>query len=427
MNKMLNGCTSLTDLNLTGLNTAEVSDYREMFKGCASLATLDLSSFDTSKGGFMGNMFQNCGALRSVTLGEGFRFLGNGISIESNAASLPVPVTTETYNGLWWKGPGTMSYDKYGMRRLSAAELAGTWTWSEGVAVVLSPYPGAGGTVSASPQNTGLAGGSVTLAATPAAGYQFVGWELTSGEDTGTLASVADNPCTFTFGTANGAVRARFEAATYEYTIGALSSTSFIYSGAAQAPTIAVTDVASGTVLYEGTHYQLSFEKAGVAVASPTDAGTYTAYVTCAGDYASMAKTSAGTFTIRPAGITSVSAAGATYTGGTLKPTPTVKAGGLAVPAGSYSTTYANNTNAGTATVTVSGKGNFAGSKSATFKIAAASLSGKALVLSKTSYTYNGKVQKPTVKTVGVKHSSLAQTTSSPTPTQARRPPEATR
>lgn len=42
-------------------------------------------------------------------------------------------------------------------------------------------------------------------------------------------------------------------------------------------------------------------------------------------------------------------------------------------------------------------------SKSATFKIAAASLSGKALVLSKTSCTYNGKVQKPTVKTVGGK------------------------
>lgn len=403
MDKMFKGCTGLTDLDLTGFETQNVIEFSEMFNGCTSLLALDLSSFNTLSGAYMGDMFGNCPALQSVTLGKDFSMLGNDIWTDANACSLPVPAVTQTYNGLWWKGPGTMSYNKYGMRKLSGDDIAGTWTWSEGVAVVLSASPGDGGSVTASPQNTGAAGDSITLSATPGRGYKFVGWQLTSGDNTGALRSATESPTTFTFGASNGAVKATFEAVPYELVVGALGTTSFTYNGSAQAPTVTVKDAASGAALTEGTHYQLSFERDGSPLANPTDAGTYTVFVTGMGDYANAPTALAGTFTINPATITGVTAADKTYTGSALKPKPTVKAGDIKVPAGSYSASYSNNTNAGTATVTVTGKGNYAGKKSATFKIAAASLSGQKLLLSKTSFTYNGKVQKPTVQTIGGK------------------------
>ena len=101
----------------------------------------------------------------------------------------------------------------------------------------------------------------------------------------------------------------------------------------------------------------------------------------------------------------SVKVAGSfSYTGKELKPAPTVQLDGKTLKKGTdYTVGYKNNVKAGTATVTVKGKGSYAGTASATFKIAKASIAGAKVVASKASYTYTGKVQKPTVKTVGGK------------------------
>ena len=72
-----------------------------------------------------------------------------------------------------------------------------------------------------------------------------------------------------------------------------------------------------------------------------------------------------------------VQVAAQTYTGKPLTPKPTVKIGSVTLKEGTdYILEYRNNTNVGYATVLVKGKGNYTGTKSATFKINAASSSG---------------------------------------------------
>ena len=94
-----------------------------------------------------------------------------------------------------------------------------------------------------------------------------------------------------------------------------------------------------------------------------------------------------------------LSAYEATYNGQEFKPEVTsVKSGTTALAASDYSVSYPADTSvdAGTYEVTVTGKGNYGGSLAVPYTIHKAKLN-KA-TLSATSYTYNGKTQKPTVK-----------------------------
>ena len=68
INSMFNGCSSLTSANLSGLNTAKVTNMRALFGGCTSLTSVDLSGLNTSKVTDMANMFNSCSSLTSVDL-----------------------------------------------------------------------------------------------------------------------------------------------------------------------------------------------------------------------------------------------------------------------------------------------------------------------------------------------------------------------
>ncbi len=61
-----------------------------------------------------------------------------------------------------------------------------------------------------------------------------------------------------------------------------------------------------------------------------------------------------------------------------------------------YEISYTDNINAGTATVTISGIGNFTGNEQNTFEIIAKSIT-PFVILSETSYKYDGKAKAPTV------------------------------
>ena len=63
---MFQNCTNLTSVNLSGLDTSNVTNMYEMFSGCASLTSLDLSSFDTSNVTNMKSMFYECSSLTSL-------------------------------------------------------------------------------------------------------------------------------------------------------------------------------------------------------------------------------------------------------------------------------------------------------------------------------------------------------------------------
>ncbi len=51
------GFTNVREIDLSGLNTSEISSMSRMFQGCSSLESLDLSGFDTSGVADMRNIF----------------------------------------------------------------------------------------------------------------------------------------------------------------------------------------------------------------------------------------------------------------------------------------------------------------------------------------------------------------------------------
>ena len=68
MDWMFYGCSSLTSLDVSGFDTSKVKDMSHMFSGCLSLASLGLSSFDTSSVTDMSDMFYGCSSIASLDL-----------------------------------------------------------------------------------------------------------------------------------------------------------------------------------------------------------------------------------------------------------------------------------------------------------------------------------------------------------------------
>ena len=66
MRGMFLNCRSLTSLDVSKLDTSKVTDMSGMFEGCESLTNLDVSSFDTSKVTDMFLMFSECRSLISL-------------------------------------------------------------------------------------------------------------------------------------------------------------------------------------------------------------------------------------------------------------------------------------------------------------------------------------------------------------------------
>ena len=62
------GCEELTTINLSNLDTSNVTDMSMMFAGCYRLQKIDLSKFDTSKVTNMHSMFLDCHLLFGVEI-----------------------------------------------------------------------------------------------------------------------------------------------------------------------------------------------------------------------------------------------------------------------------------------------------------------------------------------------------------------------
>ena len=76
MNGMFWGCNNLKNIDVSNFKTSKVIDMNNMFADCSSLTALDLSNFDTSNVLYMGNpysysyggMFRNCSSLVSLNI-----------------------------------------------------------------------------------------------------------------------------------------------------------------------------------------------------------------------------------------------------------------------------------------------------------------------------------------------------------------------
>ena len=65
MNRMFDECSSLTSLDVSNFDTSQVTDMSAMFSNC-SLTSLDVRNFDTSKVTGMSFMFNSCSSLTSL-------------------------------------------------------------------------------------------------------------------------------------------------------------------------------------------------------------------------------------------------------------------------------------------------------------------------------------------------------------------------
>ncbi len=135
------------------------------------------------------------------------------------------------------------------------------------------------------------------------------------------------------------------------------------YNGYAHTPSVTVTKWYYNMLLYEGTHYTVTYE-------NNINAGTAYAVITGNGY---MKGTKRIPFYISPCKLSAdcVSPiATQYYTGAEIKPSFGVICDGKALVAGKdYTVEYSNNTNPGTGTITITGKGNYTGTVTKTFTI----------------------------------------------------------
>ena len=70
MSRMFEGCSSLTNIDLSKFNTANVTDMSYMFSGCSCLPSLDVSKFNTDNVTDMSYMFDGCSALTNLDVSK---------------------------------------------------------------------------------------------------------------------------------------------------------------------------------------------------------------------------------------------------------------------------------------------------------------------------------------------------------------------
>ncbi|SEK57250.1 BspA family leucine-rich repeat surface protein [Ruminococcus albus] len=63
---MFSQCTNLTSLDVSGFDTSNVTNMAAMFRWCCNVKSLDVSGFDTSNVTDMGGMFSTCRELKSL-------------------------------------------------------------------------------------------------------------------------------------------------------------------------------------------------------------------------------------------------------------------------------------------------------------------------------------------------------------------------
>ena len=70
MQGMFAGCSSLTSLDVSSFDTSKVTDMSAMFDRCGGLTSLDVSNFNTSKVTNMSNMFRECSSLTGLDVSK---------------------------------------------------------------------------------------------------------------------------------------------------------------------------------------------------------------------------------------------------------------------------------------------------------------------------------------------------------------------
>ena len=70
MSNMFYACMGLTSLDLSNFDTSKVTNMSNMFEWCSKLTSLDLSNFNTSQVTTMDGMFIGCESLRDIKIND---------------------------------------------------------------------------------------------------------------------------------------------------------------------------------------------------------------------------------------------------------------------------------------------------------------------------------------------------------------------
>ena len=70
MSSMFQGCSTLTNLDLSNFSTGNVETMTSMFSNCTDLSNLDISKFTTNSATDLAGMFNNCRNLRKLDLSK---------------------------------------------------------------------------------------------------------------------------------------------------------------------------------------------------------------------------------------------------------------------------------------------------------------------------------------------------------------------
>ena len=81
VNHMFSGCSGMTALDLSPIDTRNVTDMYSMFYGCSGLTALNLSTLDTQNVKYMGFMFSGCSGLTTITTGPNLNFIGTNYGL----------------------------------------------------------------------------------------------------------------------------------------------------------------------------------------------------------------------------------------------------------------------------------------------------------------------------------------------------------
>ena len=122
-------CSGLTSLDVSGFNTSLVTGMAAMFEDCSGLISLDLSGFNTSRVTGMGGMFENCSSLTSLDL-SGFdtsRATSRAFMF-TDCSSLRLLAISGSMSNVLTQLPASQYYPASGGDPVAKANLtAGTW------------------------------------------------------------------------------------------------------------------------------------------------------------------------------------------------------------------------------------------------------------------------------------------------------------
>ena len=106
MSDMFDSCSSLTSLDVSKFDTSKVTNMRGMFASCSSLTSLDVSNFDTSKVTNMNGMFYHCSSLTNLDVSNfdtsevtnmGAMFCGCGSLLSLDLSNFDTSKVTSMY------------------------------------------------------------------------------------------------------------------------------------------------------------------------------------------------------------------------------------------------------------------------------------------------------------------------------------------